>query len=223
MFSVILISCSSINNVKNVPEHIDYDDSKVVQNEIQRINSFMESEPVRALWRAILLGDEEMISRTKENLWNLYTRAVDEKNYYEAMKYLKSLETAGFSDFEKLLSERYSIEELSKLFLQEVPGLQSDNEKRPKTIADCMEATVTIWVDRGIKVQNGSGYADIVIGSGFFIDRRGYLVTNYHVIDSMVNPKYEGYSRLYIKLLEDSDTKIPAKVIGYDSVLDLAL
>ena len=130
MFSVILISCSSINNVKNVPEHIDYDDSKVVQNEIQRINSFMESEPVRALWRAILLGDEEMISRTKENLWNLYTRAVDEKNYYEAMKYLKSLETAGFSDFEKLVSEKYSIEELSKLFLQEVPGLQSDNEKR---------------------------------------------------------------------------------------------
>ena len=130
MFSVILISCSSINNVKNVPEHIDYDDSKVVQNEIQRINSFMESEPVRALWRAILLGDEEIISRTKENLWNLYTRAVDEKNYYEAIKYLKSLETAGFSDFEKLLSERYSIEELSKLFLQEVPGLQSDNEKR---------------------------------------------------------------------------------------------
>ena len=223
MFSVILISCSSINNVKNVPEHIDYDDSKVVQNEIQRINSFMESEPVRALWRAILLGDEEIISRAKENLLNLYTRAVDEKNYYEAMKYLKSLETAGFSDFEKLLSERYSIEELSKLFLQEVPGLQFDNEKRPKTIADCMEATVTIWVDRGIKVQNGSGYADIVIGSGFFIDKRGYLVTNYHVIDSMVNPKYEGYSRLYIKLLEDSDTKIPAKVIGYDSVLDLAL
>ena len=81
MFSVILISCSSINNVKNVPEHIDYDDSKVVQNEIQRINSFMESEPVRALWRSILLGDQEMISRTKENLWNLYTRAVDEKNY----------------------------------------------------------------------------------------------------------------------------------------------
>ena len=39
----------------------------------------------------------------------------------------------------------------------------------------------------------------------------------------MVNPKYEGYSRLYIKLLEDSNTKIPAKVVGYDSVLDLAL
>ena len=228
VFCFICISCKSINNVKNIPQPIDYDDSNVVQNEIQRINSFMESEPVRALWRAILLDDEKMIFKTKENLWNLYKNAIDEKNYYEAMKYLKSLETSGFSDSQKLsseksISENKSFEELSKLFLQEVPGLQSDSEKKPKTIADCMDATVTIWVDRGIKVQNGSGYADIVIGSGFFIDRRGYLVTNHHVIDSMVNPKYEGFSRLYIKLLEDSDTKIPAKVIGYDSVLDLAL
>lgn len=228
MLNFICISCKSINNVKNIPQPIDYDDSNVVQNEIQRINSFMESEPVRALWRAILLDDEKMIFKTKENLWNLYKNAIDEKNYYEAMKYLKSLETSGFSDSQKLsseksISENKSFEELSKLFLQEVPGLQSDSEKKPKTIADCMDATVTIWVDRGIKVQNGSGYADIVIGSGFFIDRRGYLVTNHHVIDSMVNPKYEGFSRLYIKLLEDSDTKIPAKVIGYDSVLDLAL
>ena len=86
-----------------------------------------------------------------------------------------------------------------------------------------MQATVTIWVDRGVKVENGNGYADIIIGSGFFIDERGYIVTNHHVIESMVDPKYEGYSRLYIKLLNDSITKIPAKVVGYDSVLDLAL
>ena len=39
----------------------------------------------------------------------------------------------------------------------------------------------------------------------------------------MVNPKYEGYSRLYIELPDDNLTKIPAKVIGYDSLLDLAL
>lgn len=183
----------------------------------------MESEPVRALWRAVLLGDKEIVTKTEENLWNLYVRAIDEKNYYEAMKYRKSLEAIGFSNSENSISGQYSIDELAKLFLQEVPGLQSDGDKRPATIADCMDATVTIWVDRGLKVQNGSGYADIVIGSGFFIDRRGYLVTNHHVIDSMVNPKYEGFSRLYIKLLEDSDTKIPAKVVGYDSVLDLAL
>lgn len=213
----LFCSCKTLNGVKSIPEPIDYDNSQVVENEIKRIYSFMEREPVRALWRAILLQNEDVISKAKENLILLFTRALEEKNYYEAQKYLKSLESVGY------VSKNVSINELYKLFSQEVPGLNSDIQKNPKTIADCMDATVTIWVDRGMKVQNGNGYADIVIGSGFFIDRRGYIVTNYHVIDSMVNPKYEGYSRLYIKLLEDIDTKIPAKVVGYDSVLDLAL
>lgn len=213
----LFCSCKTLNGVKSIPEPIDYDNSQVVENEIKRIYSFMETEPVRALWRAILLQNEDVISKAKENLILLFTRALEEKNYYEAQKYLKSLESVGY------VSKNVSVNELYKLFSQEVPGLNSDIQKNPKTIADCMDATVTIWVDRGMKVQNGNGYADIVIGSGFFIDRRGYIVTNYHVIDSMVNPKYEGYSRLYIKLLEDIDTKIPAKVVGYDSVLDLAL
>ena len=39
----------------------------------------------------------------------------------------------------------------------------------------------------------------------------------------MVDPKYEGYSRLFVKLARDTETRIPAKVVGYDSVLDLAL
>ena len=77
--------------------------------------------------------------------------------------------------------------------------------------------------DKGLKVQYGNGISDIVIGSGFFIDERGYIVTNYHVIESEVDPEYEGYSRLYIKTSKDSETKVPAKVIGYDSVMDLAL
>ena len=104
-----------------------------------------------------------------------------------------------------------------------MPGLSGKNSKAPKTVADCMHATVTIWVDRGIKVRNGAGYPDVIIGSGFFIDERGYLITNHHVIESMVDTKYEGYTRLYVKLLSDPDTKIPAKVVGYDSILDLAL
>ena len=78
-----------------------------------------------------------------------------------------------------------------------------------------IKGTVTVWVDRGLRIENGVGYADRVIGSGFFIDPRGYFITNYHVIQSEVDPKYEGYSRLYIKLPGDSDTRVPAKVIGW--------
>ena len=95
-----------------------------------------------------------------------------------------------------------------------------DEIVKPK---DVVSGVVTIWVNRGIKVQNGVGVPDRVIGSGFFIDKQGYLITNYHVIESEVNPKYEGFSRLYVMLYNNQDLRIPAKVVGYDKVFDIAL
>jgi len=87
-----------------------------------------------------------------------------------------------------------------------------------------ISGTVTILVDRGIKVEKGVGFADRVIGSGFFIDKRGYILTNHHVIESEVDPKYKGYSRLFIRLSESpAGERLPAKVVGYDKILDLAL
>ena len=87
---------------------------------------------------------------------------------------------------------------------------------------DMIGGTVTIWINKGIKIENGIGYPDIVIGSGFFIDYRGYILTNYHVIESEVDPEYEGFSRLYIKF-DELEAKIPARVIGWDKSLDIAL
>ena len=86
-----------------------------------------------------------------------------------------------------------------------------------------VQGTVTIWVNRGIKLEKGMGFPDRVIGSGFFIDSRGYLLTNYHVVASEVDPEYEGYSRLYIRLSDKVEEKIPARVVGYDRIFDLAL
>ena len=87
-----------------------------------------------------------------------------------------------------------------------------------------ISGTVTILVDRGIKVEKGVGFPDRVIGSGFFIDKRGYILTNHHVIESEVDPKYKGYSRLFIRLSESpAGERIPAKVVGYDKAFDLAL
>jgi S1-C subfamily serine protease len=94
----------------------------------------------------------------------------------------------------------------------------------PPSFPRMISGTVTILVNRGIKVENGVGYPDQVIGSGFFIDPRGYIVTNHHVIESEVDPKYEGFSRLFIRLSESpAGERIPAKVVGYDKILDLAL
>jgi S1-C subfamily serine protease len=91
------------------------------------------------------------------------------------------------------------------------------------SFAEMLKGTVTIWVNRGVKIQQGVGYPDRVIGSGFFIDRRGYLLTNHHVIASEVDPAYEGFSRLYVRLPGDATERIPARVLGWDPVFDLAL
>ena len=103
------------------------------------------------------------------------------------------------------------------------PAAAAEADAAP-SFPQMLTGTVTILVDRGIKVQNGVGYPDQIIGSGFFVDRRGYILTNYHVIKSEVDPKDKGYSRLFIRLSESpAGERIPAKVIGYDPTFDLAL
>jgi serine protease Do len=105
----------------------------------------------------------------------------------------------------------------------ELPEAGADAEVVAPSVERMVSGTVTIWVNRGIKIEGGMGFPDRVIGSGFFIDERGYLLTNYHVVASEVDPEYEGYSRLYIRLSERVEDRIPAKVVGYDRIFDLAL
>ena len=93
----------------------------------------------------------------------------------------------------------------------------------PALVAKIEPGVITVRVDRGIRVEQGMGSPDRVLGSGFFIDPRGYLITNYHVISSEVDPEYNGYSRVTIKPADNPDARIPAKVIGWDPILDLAL
>ena len=215
-----MISCRSLHEPKSVYERLNYTDADVYENEKKRIIKLVETAPVEALWSAKLLGDEEAVALSAQRTLELYNKSIDEKNFLDALKYFRSLTASGE---EKLLPRTASEEMLLSSALRDVPGLFVDEQHLPKTISDCINATVTVWVTRGIAIKNGMGYADNVIGSGFFIDKRGYIVTNHHVIEDMVNPKNERYSRLYIKLASDSDTRIPAKVVGYDAVLDLAL
>lgn len=219
VFVLCFTGCSTLKNPVNVAQAIDYTNDDVVENEINRIRQFIQEDgdTVRALWRSLLLGKEELISECQEIVYEQYKEALENKEYFDANNLYISLKNSGYSFSE---AEENKIKEL---YSKDIPGLAGDKSKSPKTIEDCLNASVTIWVDRGVTIKNGGGYPDIILGSGFFIDKRGYLVTNYHVIESMVDPSYEGYSRLYIKLLSDMDTKIPAKVIGYDSLLDLAL
>jgi serine protease Do len=89
---------------------------------------------------------------------------------------------------------------------------------------DTMRAgVVTIRVDRGIKIEQGLGMPDRILGTAFFIDKAGYALTNYHVIQSEVDPAYRGYSHMSVKPADSPEDRIGAKVVGYDRLLDLAV
>jgi S1-C subfamily serine protease len=119
--------------------------------------------------------------------------------------------------------ERFILAKMKDRGFNQPPDALSVADVAP-SFSQMLTGTVTILVDRGIKVQNGVGYPDQIIGSGFFIDRRGYILTNHHVIKSEVDPKDKGYSRLYVRLSESpAGERIPAKVIGYDPTFDIAL
>jgi S1-C subfamily serine protease len=90
------------------------------------------------------------------------------------------------------------------------------------TAAEMIKGVATVLVNRGYRIERGRGFPDWVLGSAFFVDA-GLLITNYHVIVSEVDPAYEGYSRMYIRMGDSSSPRIPAKVLGWDKTMDLAL
>jgi S1-C subfamily serine protease len=90
-------------------------------------------------------------------------------------------------------------------------------------IENAVKSSIKIIVDRGIKTEGGMGVPDQALGTGIVIDPRGYILTNHHIIESDVDPSYEGYSRVYVIPGKDENIRFVAKVVGYDEVFDLAL
>jgi S1-C subfamily serine protease len=144
-------------------------------------------------------------------------------------RHWESLDTATlqrYADVSLEASNRYAAGQITRVLSQrgvDIPSAVAEFVSADPSFADMLSGAATIWVNRGIRLESGMGLPDRVIGSGFFIDSRGYLITNYHVIASEVDPSYEGYSRLYIKLPGNPDQKIPARVVGYDRIFDIAL
>ncbi|MDR2433296.1 MAG: S1C family serine protease [Treponema sp.] len=107
--------------------------------------------------------------------------------------------------------------------LQNIPPQLREYAEGSDSVTDMIRGVATVLVDRGIKIERGRGTPDRVLGSAFFVDASGLLITNYHVITSEVDPQYEGYSRMYIRLGDSTSPRFPAKVVGWDKAMDLAL
>ena len=246
-----LISCASCDGPPGAGR--DYASEGSVRNEMQQIASLYMTDSVQALLRSRnllatvnerresgqaeygdgILGEVDSVYSDALGLVRAkFEEAANDADWLDAIRFYRSLEALGEApaewSFEGLLGRQVAAweaegnETLSRLFAV-APSTPEDESPSESVVADMISATVTVWVDRGISIKSGVGYASRVIGSGFFIDPRGYIVTNYHVISSEVAPDYEGYSRLYIKLSSDTDERIPARVVGWDPVFDLAL
>lgn len=234
-----LLALSGCATAKTVSA-VSYSSERSIRYEIEMTRKVLDRDPVEALARAWALRAntdgfveiEDLYSAAGKRTRAEFDSAVASGRWTDALSLFRSLEALSIApdgwDVKTILSRRTATwkEEGNKT----LAGLDSIQMSTPEDeapssgiVSRMIKGTVTVWVDRGLRIENGVGYADRVIGSGFFIDSRGYFITNYHVIESEVNPKYEGYSRLYIKLPSDQDSRIPAKVIGWDPVLDLAL
>ncbi|MDC7224245.1 MAG: trypsin-like peptidase domain-containing protein [Spirochaetales bacterium] len=199
-------------------EENDYGSALSLYNSLERTGNLSPDEPRR------------------EDLNYEYLQYLMEEEFAGAAAcwFLEHRETLALDRERRATLESYFLESRLSTPLETVTTLQREAGEEPgqestaflKTAPekkDMLDGTATVWVNRGIRLENGVGTPDRVIGSGFFIDPKGYLLTNYHVISSEVDPTYEGYSRLYVKLNENESERIPAVVVGWDPVLDLAL
>ncbi|MDR0539405.1 MAG: S1C family serine protease [Spirochaetaceae bacterium] len=128
-------------------------------------------------------------------------RAVEQKQRGTAAYFLKAAQNAGAV----------------------IPSEYAAYAQRKDNPQEMIKGVATVLIDRGIKIERGMGMPDRVLGSAFFIDSSGLLITNYHVISSEVDPTYNGYSRMYIRTGDSSSARVPAAVVGWDKTLDLAL
>jgi hypothetical protein len=72
------------------------------------------------------------------------------------------------------------------------------------------------WANR--VVETGSA-AKASVGSGFFVTDRGHVVTNYHVISSLVHAP----ERYRAEMIDAGGAARPVRVLGFDVVHDLAI
>ena len=149
---------------------------------------------------------------------NLVVPALHSFNRITDTDTLSADRTTALSELARTHNHRNALARLAAL-----NGSRTTERNAPLNLEEMLNGLVTIWVDRGYRIEGGIGIPERVIGSGFFIDTHGYLLTNYHIISSEVDSDYEGYSRLFLQVPALSHQRLPARVVGYDPLLDIAL
>jgi serine protease Do len=95
----------------------------------------------------------------------------------------------------------------------QVMDRKSARKKRPGQEEDPSEDFFFHFFDG--RPDNGQPQAERSLGSGVIVDKRGYILTNNHVVDQA--------TKVQVTLSGNDSTKYTAKVVGVDEATDLAV
>jgi len=120
------------------------------------------------------------------------------------------------TDLQGEINEKYSEQqqEISKL-TADVVKTQEDLEEQSEQLEDLKITTSSDFSDiiKDTIESVVSIKTDVSQGSGFIVDERGYVITNYHVLNDAS----------FIKVFPYKRSSENAELIGYDSNMDIAL
>ncbi len=93
------------------------------------------------------------------------------------------------------------------------PAPSTPSPSIPDVVGQVLPAVVTVVNQNSGAVPAGWGLDSRMLGSGIVVDRRGYIVTNYHVIKDTGD----------LTIILSSGEELPARLVAGDEQQDLAL
>ncbi|HUV49762.1 MAG TPA: TSUP family transporter [Anaerolineae bacterium] len=94
------------------------------------------------------------------------------------------------------------------------PALQQLQENMNQAVASARPSVVSVKAQKKKTGNDGQAVWYESIGSGFFVDERGFILTNYHVV--------EGSENITVTLWRSQQNQFSARVVHTDKSLDLA-
>ncbi len=207
-------------------EQIQHFTQRALEQAQKNVQKFYDVEDYEQAWIAAENARIAGKNISKQLLYNILVKRVEyfvEKNNYPAIittvnkiEKIASKKIKNLATFTKMLDERRK----AQAFFSPLT-----RKKAAFSMKDLRESTFIVDINNGIQIASDGSGPRIArgIGSAFFITNNGYAITNKHVISTEVDPEYEGLSEMKARLSADNFTTRPSYVVGYDSVLDLAL